>query len=172
MERDPYNGRRRPDGGRGFTLPEILAVVALIGLIAVVAIPAFGTFVRAWRVRSAADDMLAAVRSVRQMAITTRQPLTVTFTPGSPGSYSYFHPLQGRTVTVKLPDQMTLVTNPSSSFAPAFQVNGGIIPSSTPSVSNPTANYVKLSSVIASSRTDVYTFGFSAAGQVTYRVTR
>lgn len=171
-ERDPCNGRKRRDGERGFTLAEILAVVALIGLIVVVAVPAFGTFARAWRLRSTADDMLAAVRGVRQMAISTRQPLTVTFTPGSPGSYSYFHPIQGKTVTVQLPGQTTLVTNPSSAFAPVFQNNGGIIPSSTPSISSPTANFVKLSAVISSSRTDTYTFGFSAAGQVTYKVTR
>ncbi len=147
-------------------------VIALIGMIMAVAIPAFGSFNRSYRARSAADDMLAAVRGVRQMAISTRQDLTVTFTPGTPGSYSYFHPIRGQTVTVQLPTQVTFTTNPSGSFVPEFRPNGSIVPSSTPSMSSPTANFVRLQAIINVSRTDTYTYGFSAAGQVIYTVTR
>jgi Tfp pilus assembly protein FimT len=149
----------------------MLMVVALIGLISLVAIPAFGGFSRAWKLRSNADDMLAVVRSVRQMAISTHQNLSITFTPGKPGSYAYFHPIQGQTVTVTLPDNITMTTNPSGSFAPQYQTNGGCAPSSTPSMSSPTANFVRLSAVINGSRTDTYTFGFSAAGMASYTVT-
>lgn len=157
---------------RGFTVPELLMVVALIGLIALAAIPAFGTFYRSWKVRSAADEMLAVTRSVRQMAISTRQDLTITFTPGQPGTYSYFHPIQGQTVTVTLPGRITMTTNPSGGYAPEFKINGGAAPSSTPDMRNPTANFVRLSADIGSGKSVTYTFGFSAAGMVSYTVTR
>lgn len=163
---------RRRAGEQGFSLTELLLVVALIGLMALAAVPAFGSFARSWKARSAADDMLAVIRSVRQMAISTRQDLTITFTPGKPGSYTYYHPIDGTTRTVTLPDQIKVVTNPSGSYAAQFRTNGGMTPSSTPSMKNPTANFVRLEAVINSSRTDLYTFGFSAAGMVTYTVTR
>lgn len=166
------SARALPGAQLGYSLPEMLAVVAIIGIIALAAVPAFGSFVRSYKARSAADEMLAALRGARQMAISMRQNITVTFTPGSPGSYSYFHPIRGQNVTVQLPDWITTTTNPTGSFAPEFRPNGSIVPSSTPSMTNPTANFVRMAAVINNSRTDTYTYGFSAAGQVTYRVTR
>jgi prepilin-type N-terminal cleavage/methylation domain-containing protein len=161
-----------PDRQRGLTLAEVLVVIAIIGLVALAVVPAFGNFNRAWKVRAAADDMLSAIRAVRQMAITTHQDLTMTFTPDPVNTYSYFHPIQNKTLTVKLPGNITMLTNPSGSFVPQFKTNGSITPSSTPSTSSPSTNYVELRAVINSSRTDSYKYGFSAAGQAIYTVTR
>jgi prepilin-type N-terminal cleavage/methylation domain-containing protein len=161
------NGRQR-----GFSLAEILVVVAVVAVILLAVAPAFGDFARAWKVRSSADEILAKLRGVRQMAITMRQDLTVTFTPDPVNTYAYFHPIRKVTETIKLPARVVMQTNPTSAFAPVFRLNGSITNSSTPSTSAPTANFVEIRSVINSGRTDRYRFGFSAAGQVTYTVSR
>jgi prepilin-type N-terminal cleavage/methylation domain-containing protein len=161
--------RRRQSG---VSLAELLAVVAIIAIIMLAVIPAFGNFSRSWRARAAADEMLSTIRGVRQLAITMRQDITITFTPDPVNTYTYYHPIQGQNVTVRIPAHVKMATNPSGSYAPEFRKNGSVINVSTPTASSPTANYVQLSSVINSGRTDTYTFGFTAAGQVSYKVTR
>ena len=153
----------------GFSLAEILVVVAIIGVIVLAMLPAFGNFQRSWRTRSQADDMLAKIRGVRQMAITMRQELTITFTPAT-ASFTYYHPIKKVNETVAMQRNITMTANPTSSFAPVFRTNGSIVNASTPSASAPTANYVEISAVINGTRTDRYRFGFSAAGQVTFTV--
>jgi len=173
IDRVPHHGPKGPEPRRqaGFSLAEMLVVVAIIALVMLAVIPAFGNFNRAWRVRSAADEMLSTMRRVRQLAITTHQDVTITFTP-SARTYSYTDPIKGNAVTVKLPERVTMVTNPSGAYAPQFRPNGSVVNVSTPSASAPTANYVEILSVINGARTDHYRFGVSAAGQITYTVTR
>lgn len=156
----------------GVSLAELLAVIAIIAVIMLAVIPAFGNFSRAWRARAAADEMLSTIRGVRQLAITMRQDLTITFAPDPVNTYTYYHPIQQQNVTVRIPSHVKMTTNPVGSYAPQFRKNGSVVNVSTPSASNPTANYVQLSSVINSGRTDTYTFGFTAAGQISYKVTR
>jgi prepilin-type N-terminal cleavage/methylation domain-containing protein len=158
----------RNDGG--FSLAEILVVLAVIAVVLLAVLPNFGDFARAWKIRSEADDMQAKIRGVRQMAVSMHQPLTITFTPAPTNTFSYFHPIKKTTVTITLPGGMTMTTNPTSSFAPVFNVNGSITNTSSPSPSAPTSNFVRISAIINGSRTDKYTFGFSPAGQITYTV--
>src|SRR5215470_5465761 len=81
-------------GVGGYSLAEMLVVVAIIGVIVLVMLPAFGNFSRTWKSRSNADDMLTALKGAHQMAITMHQNITVTFTPDPANTYSYFHPIQ------------------------------------------------------------------------------
>jgi len=173
FERSPSRPSEAPTRRRqaGFSLAEMLAVVAIIALVLLAVIPAFGNFSRSWRLRSAADEMLSTIRHVRQLSITTHQNVTITFTP-STRTYSYTDPIKGTTVSVKLPERITMVTNPSVSYAPQFRPNGSVVNVSTPSASNPTANFVEILSIINASRTDHYRFGVSAAGQIVYTVSR
>jgi len=160
-------------------MAEILVVVAIIAVILLAVLPSFGDFQRSWKVRSAADEMLSALRGVRQMAITMRgdpnnpsiQGLIMTFTPAPANTYSYFHPIKKKTLTIKLPPHISMTTNPSGSYAPAFKINGSITNPSAPDTTSPTSNYVEISSIINGSRTDRYRFGFASAGQVIYTVT-
>jgi len=149
----------------------MLAVLAIIAIIVLVILPNFGDFAKSWRARSTADDMLAAIRGARQMAITMHQNITITFTPAPANTYSYFHPIQKKTVTIKMPAQTVITTNPTAAYAPVMNTNGSITSPSSPSPSAPTANFVRVATIINGNRTDRYTFGFSTAGQISYTVT-
>jgi len=162
--------RKRP-GAAGFSLAEMLVVLAIIAVIVLAVFPAFGDFAKAWRARSTADKMLNDIRGAHQMAITMHQNITITFTPDPVNTYSYFHPIQKKTVTVKMPSQTRITTNPTASFAPVMNVNGSITNPSAPSSSAPTTNFVRVATVINGNRTDTYTYGFTTAGQIIYTVT-
>ncbi|HEV2718573.1 MAG TPA: prepilin-type N-terminal cleavage/methylation domain-containing protein [Thermoanaerobaculia bacterium] len=64
---------------RGYSLPEMLTVVAIVGMIAIVGIPAFMVLMPQYRVRSAASELAATVRRTRENALSTRRPWRVTF---------------------------------------------------------------------------------------------
>jgi prepilin-type N-terminal cleavage/methylation domain-containing protein len=56
----------------GLTMVEVLLVVMILGLVAAIAIPAVGTLqaaLRAAQVKSASDELMAALRHTRQRAI-------------------------------------------------------------------------------------------------------
>lgn len=67
---------------RGFSLTELLVVVAILGLIALVSVPTLLQLMPQYRIRSAASEMAAGMRFVRQKALTTRVPWKVQFDEG------------------------------------------------------------------------------------------
>jgi type IV fimbrial biogenesis protein FimT len=58
-----------PRHARGFTMPELLAVVAIVAILASVAAPAFSSMIASQRARSASSELYAALARARSEAI-------------------------------------------------------------------------------------------------------
>jgi type IV fimbrial biogenesis protein FimT len=61
----------------GFTLLELMVVLAIAGVLMAVGIPAMGDFIRNSRITSAANDVMAALHFARSEAIKRRRPVTL-----------------------------------------------------------------------------------------------
>ncbi len=61
----------------GFTLLELMVVLAIAGVLFAVGIPAMGNFIRNSRITGAANDVMAALHFARSEAIKRRLPVTL-----------------------------------------------------------------------------------------------
>jgi len=102
-----------PRSETGFSLAEMLVVIAILGLFCLIAIPAVGNYIRAARVRTANDLMMGDLRAVRYIAITNRVDSTLTIdTAGGTWNYADIH---GTTVTRTLEPGVTFQTGTPAS---------------------------------------------------------
>jgi type II secretion system protein H len=76
------NVRISSNGQRGFTLIELVSVVAIIGVIAAMAVPNFLSYTPKLRVKAEARDIVSQLRLARSMAIAERRPYGVHFNEG------------------------------------------------------------------------------------------
>lgn len=63
----------------GFSLIELLAVIAVIGIIAASAVPSFFSVIRATKLTSAGDIILSKVTQAQQLALTMSSPVELRF---------------------------------------------------------------------------------------------
>ncbi len=64
-------------GTRGFTLTELLIVVAISAVLVAAALPSYNEFVRNQRVKTASFDLFSSLVQARSEAITRNAPVTV-----------------------------------------------------------------------------------------------
>jgi prepilin-type N-terminal cleavage/methylation domain-containing protein len=82
---------------RGYSLAELMVVVAIIGIFSLVTVPAFMKYQQSSQIRASTRQMNADFRAARQRAITRNNPVAVSFavgaTPGGgfrKGQYALF----------------------------------------------------------------------------------
>jgi len=63
---------------RGFTMTELLVVVAILGIIMAVSAPAIWTYFRAAAMRAGAEELITALNSARELAIRSNTTVCVT----------------------------------------------------------------------------------------------
>lgn len=75
------NVQERPQAG--YSLPEMLTVLAIIGMLALVMVPNFITFYQSNKVKSSMRTFTSDIRGIRQYAITQGRQTLLTFRTGT-----------------------------------------------------------------------------------------
>ncbi len=161
-EMDRAIDRRRSGGGpwtkqSGYSLSELLVVIALMGLVILFGGPALGNAFKSYKVRSAADGLTTSLRALRYAAVTQRTPRTMTINDEAatpPNQYSYVN-MKGKIVLVTFDGVVIESASPASI---SFGING-----STGSTSNLS---VLVSMAVTSDRGERYTITATPTGTV------
>ncbi|HEX9819310.1 MAG TPA: GspH/FimT family pseudopilin [Methylomirabilota bacterium] len=74
----PPRRQRTLDGERGFTVVELLVIVAIAGIIMAVSVPTLWTYFRTAALRAGAEELVSALNSARQLAIRSNAIVCVT----------------------------------------------------------------------------------------------
>jgi type IV fimbrial biogenesis protein FimT len=147
--------RRSRNGERGFSLTELIVVVAVIGILAVLATPFFLTYLRNAAVEGAAREVATMLNQARQIAIARNQNVcvraagtTVRYELGGCGTANYY--LGAGTDSngwMRLTDNVTL----AASADPVFTSLGAAAPAATYTVTHSQYPTITMSVTVAGS---------------------
>ncbi len=107
---------------RGFSLPELLVVVAVIGLVVMVAVPLIAEQIRSAEVRAAGDQLAMSLKAARMVAVTTHTPVVFTVEVDPDNKYSYTDN-KNNLREIVVPDSVSIT---SSDGDITFKLNGAI----------------------------------------------
>jgi type IV fimbrial biogenesis protein FimT len=74
---------------RGFTLTELMIVIAILGLVAILSVPNFNRFMMGWRLNGETQQLASTLRSARSSAVMKNIDVVFTFDPDN-STYSWF----------------------------------------------------------------------------------
>ena len=111
---------------RGFTLIEILVVLAIIAVIVTFTVPNLEPVLKGSKLKQAADDLERALANAQQVALTQNHPVEVRFfrynDPDSPGSEEYFRSYQAVQVITSAEDHTQVIEEKAVTQVESFQV--------------------------------------------------
>ena len=74
---------RKQHRSRGYSVTELLTVVAMVGLVTLVSLPTFLQIIPQYRIRGAASEITSTLRMIRSKAVSTRTQWRMTVDPTS-----------------------------------------------------------------------------------------
>lgn len=77
--------KSRHEASRGYSMAELLTVVAIIGLVSAVSLPALMQLMPQYRIRGAAAEVTASLRMLRAKSVGTRSNWRMTLDPTNDG---------------------------------------------------------------------------------------
>jgi prepilin-type N-terminal cleavage/methylation domain-containing protein len=83
-----YDSRFSPRQ-RGFTLVEMLIVVAIVAIMAAVSLPSIGTYIRNYKIKGATSEVAGELQSARSKAVMTNTNRGVSFVAVDADSYRW-----------------------------------------------------------------------------------
>jgi prepilin-type N-terminal cleavage/methylation domain-containing protein len=109
--------------GNGFSLPELLAVMALLGIAIAIGIPIVNEQVRIAEVRATADQLALHLRAARMASVTRHEAIDF-YVEVDPKNRYYYKATSGKDFEVKTPDRVKIVASSSPSIK--FKQNGSV----------------------------------------------
>jgi prepilin-type N-terminal cleavage/methylation domain-containing protein len=113
---------------QGFSLAEMLVVLAIIGIVVAIGIPIVNEQVRIADIRGSADLMAVHMRAARMIAITQHKPVVITVNADPTNSISYTG-ANGDLIEIKMPKPVKIKSTSSPSIT--FNSDGSSAASST-----------------------------------------
>lgn len=95
-------------GQRGFSIVELLIVVGIVVVLAGIAVPQMTSMLQTFRANAAMDNLEGQLRSARELAITRRREIQVTFTGNNQYQFFQFNLPVGAPQSALTPDPITL----------------------------------------------------------------
>jgi prepilin-type N-terminal cleavage/methylation domain-containing protein len=112
----------------GFSLPELLAVLAMIAIAIAVGIPIVNEQVRIAEIRAAADDLALHLRAARMISVTKHKTIPFNIRVDPTNTFEYEGP-NGKTKWVAMPSRVRI--DPASDRLINFKGNGSVEMAST-----------------------------------------
>jgi prepilin-type N-terminal cleavage/methylation domain-containing protein len=110
-------------GQLGFSLPELLVVVAIVGIAVLVSVPLVSEQVRLAKIRGAADQLTMDLKAARMIAVSSRSTVDFTVNTDPTNDYQYTD-ARGKTRQISMPSGVTITSSTSPiSFGPTGKLS-------------------------------------------------